>query len=182
MDTGSILKILSRLFKNKVAYFDVIPCDHLDGIIIKQFPMLLVVNNRGSDHDGEHWVALFMESKTSPLKFFCSYGLGIESYAKNFSNFAIRLNVPVIQNKKCLQSFNSNVCGQYAIYALHRFSSGCCLMSLYCKFSRNTKSNDTKVRSFVKRMSKHSQSCKHTRSNQCCTPFQNVRDNKPLFK
>lgn len=172
MDTGSILKILSSLFKRKAAYFDVIPCDHLDGIIIKQFPMFLVVNSRASDHSGEHWVALFMESKNSPMKFFCSYGLGIESYAKNFSNFAKRLNVPVIQNKKTLQSFNSNVCGQYAIYALHRFSIGCCLMSVYCNFSKNTKHNDRKVRNAVRQMSKHSQLCKHTSTNQCCTPFQ----------
>lgn len=171
MDTRSILKILSSLFKNKVVHFDVIPCDHLDAFIIKRFPMCLVVNNRASDHNGEHWVALFMERRSSPLKFFCSYGLGIESYANNFCKFAQRLNVSVIQNQKTLQSYNSSVCGQYAIYALHRLSSGCCLMSVYCNFTKNTKSNDTKVKVFVKKMSKHSQSCKNTTTNQCCTPF-----------
>src|ERR1700679_1064610 len=113
MDTFTIHKILSRMFKRRQIYFDVIPCDHLNRINITQFPMCLVVNNRASDHDGEHWIALFMEKRNSPLKFFCSYGLGIESYSLNFRNFAYRLNVEVVQNKKVLQSFNTNVCGQY---------------------------------------------------------------------
>jgi hypothetical protein len=172
MDTATISRILSHLFRRRGMYFDVIPCDHLDVITITNFPMCLVVNNRASDHRGEHWVALYMESRNSPLIFFCSYGLGMESYAKNFSNFASRLNVPVIQNKKTLQSFNSTVCGQYAIYALHTFSSGCCLMSLYCRFSSDTKNNDIKVKTFVKKFSKYSKSCKNASINQCCTQFQ----------
>ena len=103
------------------------------------------------------------------MEFFCSYGVGIDYYSDYFKNF---VRGSVVENKKCLQSKNTNVCGQYAIYFLYKRLDGCCRMSLYCNFSDNKKKNDMLVNKFV-RANNHllHGHCKFLKINQCCTMF-----------
>lgn len=171
MNTTQINSYLSSLFNRKRVCFNVIPSDYLDSIDIPYYPLCLVVNSEDSSSSGRHWIAFFRQDVNSDLIFFCSYGMGIESYSSYFINFAKRLNAKIIQNTKTLQSINSNVCGQYTIYFLYKMYYGCCLMSLYCSFSSNMRMNDSKVKNFVKRFKRINYNVKPNCVNQCCKLF-----------
>ena len=149
MDTVQIYKILSGLFKNKKIQFDVLACDQLKSFKIKSYPLALVCNDEPSNESGHHWVALFIEGYGKPIEFFCSYGMGIQSYNHYFKDFAKRLKKDVIQNKVQLQSYHSNVCGKYAIYFLWKRVCKNTLMSVYCPFSKDVQKNDKIINAFM---------------------------------
>jgi hypothetical protein len=145
MNTGEILGTLQCICRGKRIAFDCIPSDWLQQYRYSPYPYALVVNSKDSSHEGEHWLALYSKNKITI--FFCSYGLGIEAYGKYFEEFAT--NKVVIQNKIPLQSLNTKVCGEYALYFLTKMMKGSRLNSVYCGFSRNTRSNDFIVSNFV---------------------------------
>jgi hypothetical protein len=177
METKQIYTALEKIFSGKRVDFNVIPCDYLSSLQVDTYPTCLVVNNKPSTHSGEHWLGMFMENPTSPLIFFCSYGLGIATYGKFFTNFVNNQRLQVIENNRTLQSINATTCGYYCIYFLYKMVNGCCLMSMYCTFSRNTESNDVKVKHFVR---KHAKSNLEGRNinlccvNQCCKSFKQI--------
>ncbi|KAF0147119.1 MAG: hypothetical protein FD143_3104 [Ignavibacteria bacterium] len=81
-----------------------------------------VVNIDPSCKPGKHWVALYRE-KDAPgqkqIEFFDSYGYPPTAY--NFESF---ICMSIISNTQCLQSYATNVCGQYCIlFLLLRFAS-----------------------------------------------------------
>jgi len=174
MDTTTIYRFLKNMTRGRRAYVDVLPCDQLKNISRHTFPLYLTVNNKPAGDPGEHWVAIHVRSKNGPVTFFCSYGLGIDFYPTEFKDFVQQFNGPIIENIRPLQSFGSDVCGQYAIYFLYNKMNGCCIMSTYCHFSSRTSANDNKVRRFVKFKNHllHGKcNIKKNIINQCCVKF-----------
>lgn len=148
MNTVQIYKILSGLFCPQTQY-DVLACDELDTFKLDKYPIALVVNNKPSTHQGEHWLSLFIQSGTSPVNMFCSYGIGIESYSHHFQDFVNRHGKGSTQNNVQLQSPNSDVCGQYAIWFLWKRVCGYSIASVYNNFSNDFKRNDRLVKQFL---------------------------------
>jgi hypothetical protein len=101
-----------RLTRNY--FLGTFPCDQLPLNIMK-YPATLIANNDESSRAGSHWVAMFIESPRS-LFYFDSLGKEpnrcIKKYLKRFSR--------VKRNAGELQSKDSNICGQYCIYFLHK--------------------------------------------------------------
>jgi hypothetical protein len=149
MDTITVHKILSSLFSKRKVTFDVIPCDYLDKINVTRYPLCLCVNNQTSSEPGEHWVGIFVPNPSGPLEFFCSYGIGMSFYADYFKKFAKRMKYDIVENDRCLQSVNSNVCGLYVIYFLFKRANKCPLKCIYAPFSNNVIRNDAIVRRII---------------------------------
>jgi hypothetical protein len=175
METNELYKMLCCMFDRKKVNFNVIPCDYLQYVKLDKRPLALVVNDCTSDESGNHWVGIYVPNNRGPLYFFCSYGLGINSYASYFNEFTRKLKMDIIENIKCLQALKSNVCGLYVIYFLYKINMGCCLKSVYHNFSNNVKKNDANVikfssKFFMPTINKH----KNVNNviNQCCTPFE----------
>jgi len=173
--TTDILRALGVIFKGTRVYYDVIPCDYFVTADWNRYPIALVVNDSPSRSNGRHWLAFWAFSEKSPVHFFCSYGLGIDNYTPIFRETLENHGKTVIENTKTLQSIGSTVCGDYCIYALHKFYRGCCLMSLYSNFSADTAANDRKVKRYVgqylSNRNKYMKMMLRYR-NQCCIPFQ----------
>jgi len=174
MDTTTLKTFLRNMTRGcPRTLVDVIPCDGLDHLQISHYKeAYLIVNSKPSSHQGEHWVAMHLKRKSSGsfrIYFLCSYGLGIEFYGDHFKNFVH--GHETIQNTVQLQSRNSDVCGQYALFFLHSRKHGCCLMAIYCKFSHNTRINDNRVRRFAVLKQSLFQNKIRQEINQCCTRF-----------
>jgi hypothetical protein len=155
----------------KKGQYDVIPCDELDRLNIIRYPLCLIVNTDPSDMPGDHWISIYIESKTSMLEYYDSYGNGINFYSIHFINFAKRLKRDILENIVRLQSYNSTVCGYYALYFLCKRIQGCEPKTIYCKFSINDKRNDKLVKTFIiSKIYLSSNNC-CSQNNQCCTLF-----------
>src|SRR5207237_9842804 len=127
MDTN-LYNFLSYMTRGKPGYINCIPYDLLENVNTKIFPMYIVVNSQSSMEPGEHWIAIYIP-KRGPIKFYCSYGMGIDYYHETVKLFLNKFNRKIIENFRRLQSFNTDVCGQYALYFLYMQLHGCCIMS-----------------------------------------------------
>jgi len=169
MDTLQISKYLTRLAKGTKAQVEVIPCDGLQTLQIKTYPVLLCVNNMPSTHPGQHWLGIYIKSKASEIEFYDSYGMGIDFYDANFINFAKNLESTVLENLVPVQGNFQNSCGHFVIFFLWNRLRGCPRRTLYCKFSRDFSRNDRIVRQFVNRIFiRHSKSKFENKINQIC--------------
>ena len=172
--TTHISRSLEVMFKGTKVNYAVIPCDYLEQIDWSKYPVALVVNDSPSTSIGRHWLAIWAQSRDSPVYFFCSYGLGINSYTSIFKNLFKTIRKDVVENLRTLQAIGSTVCGHYCLYALHKFYHGCCPMSLYHNFSTDTAANDRKVKRYVAKYlfsNRRHKKFMHFNKNQCCTPF-----------
>lgn len=105
----------------------------------------LVANTQSSTQPGEHWVAYLCDGKS--LEFFDSYGSRPSSMAMPSAD---------VWNERSLQSWNSDVCGQYCIYYLFKRAHNASLAQLLRPFSAtNEYANDKLVANFVCRQFKH---------------------------
>ncbi|RWS25744.1 uncharacterized protein B4U80_05847 [Leptotrombidium deliense] len=68
MDT---LDIHCSLYKNKL-YQGTYACDMIPGKLTP--PFIIIINTKASDHNGEHWVALYVKYNNRGI-YFDSYGL-----------------------------------------------------------------------------------------------------------
>ena len=83
---------------------------------------------------GSHWVAFFCENKYS-IEFFCSFG---NTYLTYFTKFLKHANLKF--NEYCLQSSDTNVCGQHCLYYLIFRCRGFSMSDILHRF--NTAQND----------------------------------------
>ena len=144
---------LDSKYQNTKIQYDVIPCDRLQKTLIISYPFCYVVNNEPSGQPGEHWVAIFIEGPDRPMEFFCSFGRSIHTYPKYFNDFAVRNNLSVNESIIDLQSLDSSVCGQHAIFFLYSRASGTSFSSFYVRYRRHTPcENDKHVAEFVHRI------------------------------
>jgi hypothetical protein len=113
MDTTQLETILAFYGKSSNFYYGVFAIDQLP--IIDKFPSCLIINNKPSNHEGQHWVAIYFDKKRK-CEFYDSFGkhpdyYGIYEYLKKYST-SIKYN-----NNK-VQSNVSPYCGLYCIFFL----------------------------------------------------------------
>jgi len=168
MNTDDIYGHLDCFLKH--CTFAVIPCDLLNDLEVKSYPLYLVCNSEQSGDPGKHWLVLFQAFRGGPLLFIDSFGRSIDSYNEAFSKFAKFNSCRVIEGDRILQHLKSDVCGHYSIYFIHKlYRKNGCIGSIYHGFTHDTLRNDRKVVTFVKKLVCNP--LKSTAVSQCCTRF-----------
>jgi hypothetical protein len=173
MNTHQLYGYLEKVCMRKKASFDVIPCDELNQFKVQKYPICLIVNSDPSHKPGEHWLCIYMENVKTPLEFYDSYGLGMESFSPEFTSFANRLGKRVVEIKTRLQALNSTTCGAYCVYILYMRLYRHPMKCVYKKFSNNYNYNDKLVSKFItQKQFAQVHKCKFIqKKNQCCTKF-----------
>lgn len=154
MNTFQIKDVMNQMFKYKSSIqYDCIPCDFLENTRIKSYPFAFCVNDEPSHKPGSHWIALYIEKRTGPLEFFCSFGRGINTYPNYFKLFANNNNLSVNQTNIDLQSIDSSFCGHHVLHFLYSRSKGISFSMFYFKHKKqSTRDNDANVQDFVNRI------------------------------
>ena len=144
MNTADIKKALQSLpARSKGCYAaDRISCR-------VELPAALVLNTDPARKSGEHWVAVYI-NENGHCTFFDSYGGGPTS---EYHRYRLRrLCKRISYSKSQLQSFDSQVCGEYCITFLHHMCRGHNLISCRHLFTRDTRRNDRVAAEFYRRM------------------------------
>lgn len=126
---------LKKKLKNKNVR--VVPSDMLPAKF--SLPAGFIVNLSPSNHQGSHWIAIFI-NESGATTYFCSYGMKPE--VRSIQHF-LRLHSKTIQyNDRQLQAMQSTYCGEYAAMFLLNSFSGVRLSDFLKKFSMNLILND----------------------------------------
>ena len=110
MQTDEILHLLSR-DPLMCRTYDVVAKDCLPEII-NTYPIAIVCNTHDADQPGEHWIAMYVDSKRHG-DYFDPYGLQPQHI--EFTNFMNEHCSEWAPNDRTLQSPLSTVCGQYCV-------------------------------------------------------------------
>lgn len=115
---------------------------------IKDFPSCLILNNKPSNHGGEHWIAIYFH-KNKTAEFFDSFGnhpafYNLIKYLKNNSK-------QFSYNKQRLQSFTSFYCGLYCCFYLMMKSRKRALKYILKQFSKSAIKNDNMFSKMIKK-------------------------------
>ena len=129
------------------------------------YPLCLVINTDISSGDGEHWVALYLES-ASRCEFFDSYGERPSYYKIHLPCHSLSL-----ANTCQLQSQLSSVCGHYCLFYLTYRSRGVSPHAMFhCLSPRSLRANDTSIRSaLIKLLKRRSRSSSTQLPHPCFT-------------
>ena len=109
MQTDQISHLLSR--DPMMCPYDVVAKDGLPEII-DTYPTAIVCNTHDADQPGEHWIAMYVDTKRRG-DYFDPYGL--EPQHIEFTNFMNEHCSEWAPNDRTLQSPMSTVCGQYCV-------------------------------------------------------------------
>ena len=101
---------------------------------LTSYPAALIINSDPSHLPGQHWIALFVESK-SVAEYFDPYGI---SPIDQIFKFAKRVSDTLVFNKWWIQPLDSSSCGLYFLYFLVARSSG----TTFIDFIKNFKDYD----------------------------------------
>lgn len=133
-------------------------------------PCAIIANTDDHTKPGTHWVAFYLSANGRGV-FFDSFGR-----PPSDPRFIQRLNRNCRDfewNRIQIQSYLSNICGNYCIVALHWLSMGKSL-SAFCKlFTNNHKQNDQ----LLMKMYKHIIANKKKRRNKSTLTFKNLSGN-----
>lgn len=147
MESTQLLRILSCMNKHNKNKFKVgvFAADKLPRKFKK--PAAFIANTDNHDQGGTHWIAFFIPEKGKP-EYFDSYGLF--SFTDGHLKFMSNVSKSWINNKMCLQSLTSKVCGQYCLVFLITRMRGFSLKQFQSLFSTNCNLNDRLVRTCIK--------------------------------
>lgn len=85
----------------------------------KELPYGLIANTETHDKRGKHWIAMYFSKEGG--EFFDSYGHKPEYFSYVFSSYLSRNTTVVNYNKIRIQSYSTDVCGEYCLlYLLYR--------------------------------------------------------------
>lgn len=138
MDGEQLLQVLKKHVAPFCNVLGVFPKDKLPPRnSITRYPACCIMNTDKAGQPGEHWVAYWFDSSNA-CEFFDSYGLAPSAFG--FSHTCTHYNT------KCIQSYDSNVCGHYCLYYLIRKSRGHSLHYITLPFDSSTPLwNDSQV-------------------------------------
>lgn len=103
----------------------------------------MVANTQPSTHEGEHWVAYLYDGRT--LEFFDSYGNHPAVLRMPYVK-----KMPMIWNRRSVQSWDSDVCGQFCIYYLCKRARNVSMSAIVNPFSStDLHGNDRLVAKFA---------------------------------
>jgi hypothetical protein len=113
MNNIQINAILKKDKKSKKCYLGTFPIDKLPKIF--KYPTCFIINNQKSTEIGEHWLAVYFDSKKH-CYFFDSFGMHPTFY--NLTNYLKKKSIKINYNKLQLQSIFTEYCGYYCIIFL----------------------------------------------------------------
>ena len=149
MNSTEINFVLGRDQFSKSQYLGTYAEDNLPRDRNLTKPFALVANTASRRSSGEHWIAIFVNSKGEGI-FFDSYGFPPRFYSTKFENFLDKNTEIWHCNPMDLQSPISNVCGHYACYAILNLCRGVTLSQLISLFTAGDYTfNDTFVASKI---------------------------------
>lgn len=122
-----------------------------------------MANTDDSWKPGRHWVAYILDFGAGSCEFFDSYGCTPTALQMPEPKRGLTIKC----NTRRLQSFDSNVCGQYCVYYITQRCGGRKMTDIINDFSlRNYKLNDYVVYNYVRKRYRHALSCCSS-SNLC---------------
>lgn len=136
MNTIQLIKLFDK-YPHGGIFKGVYPCDKLPKKI--SLPAALIVNLSKSNHQGSHWISIYIDSRRQ-AEYFDSLGFAIKNwYIKDFLTKNCK---KISYNKQQLQHISSNYCGLYAFnFIIYKLQGGS--IADFCKkFSKNTIIND----------------------------------------
>ena len=132
LSSSSLINVLENVKCLKRVKVIVCAADELL-LFVSYKPTFIVVNNKSSHHEGEHWLAMYFPSVGRP-EFFDSLGRGVKYYHTSFENLLVRNGPNYIENKYRLQNYNTNTCGMYCVYFGVRRCNGVSFENILNKF------------------------------------------------
>lgn len=144
MNTLQIKRAITGL---KVNSLGVYAADRIPRVF--SLPAAIVANTDTSDKPGTHWIAIYID-QNGDGKYFDSYGVGpiipyhIDRIRRNCKRYE--------WNDQQIQSFDSQVCGEYCIMFLHYMCSGYSLRTFMRLFGGDTYKNDVLVKKYYKKI------------------------------
>ena len=115
-----------------------------------KYPSCLIINNQKSHQKGEHWLAVYYNSKKKAT-FFDSYGFSPTKYHLN--SFIQKTSNTIEYNKMQIQSIFSPYCGLYCVLFLLFLARGKSLDYFLKLFKKNTLLNDKLIEKMIKKYS-----------------------------
>lgn len=110
-------------------------------------PVGFIVNTDPIQAPGRHWISFFI-NKDNVIECFDSYGKHPKELSKYIAIFLSRFkNIEI--NDKRLQSFKTNVCGQYCLFYLMCRCRGFSMLRTLRHFDNNLLDNDEFVYNFI---------------------------------
>lgn len=109
----------------------------------------LITNTDPTHLPGRHWVAFYLNQQKE-LECFDSFGNSPAVYSTFLAQF-IKGYSKIDINPTCLQSRNTNVCGQYCLLYLMCRCRGLSTQHFYNFFNDRTNTNDAFVYDFIKK-------------------------------
>ena len=110
------------------------------------YPCALVCNTDKASGSGEHWVAIYLDSKKRG-EYFDSYGLW--PLYKEIESFMNKNCMFWTYNKKTLQGPTSRVCGHYCTMYLRCKAHGHCMQDIIQFFGSDLNDNDKMVKEYI---------------------------------
>ena len=148
MQTDQISHILSG--DPMMCPYDVVAKDCLPEII-DTYPGAIVCNTHDADQPGEHWIAMYVDTKGYG-DYFDPYGL--EPQHIEFMNFMNEHCSEWAPNDRTLQSPMSTVCGQYCVAFLLLRSRNVSMNAFTRLFTTDLVANDCRVFDWVAAVNK----------------------------
>ncbi len=144
MNTVQLNKILKIDKIAKKKFIGTYPIDLLPDKI--KYPSCMIINNKPSNEEGEHWVAVYF-NKNKTCDFFDSFGnspkyFKLYKYLKKYAN-------KIYFNKKKVQSDGSLYCGVYCILFL-LFKCRGFGMKNFLNYFKNPIFNDINIKKLLK--------------------------------
>lgn len=170
-------------------FLGVFPADKLPKIktVDLEKPCCVIANTDIASKSGTHWVAIYINQDI--CMFFDSYGRLPQPRFKKFLRQPSLISRRLEVNNKCIQGFNSTLCGQYCLFFLYKVCRGYSLNSIVSVFKTNdTHGNDLSVKQWFQCMNSKTKylkgggivggvlfkkKCRHL---QKCKPFQCYMD------
>lgn len=152
MNTIELMGIMKKCVKKNSNFLGVLPSDRIPKQVSK-FPALVIINTHPSTKPGEHWVAVYINSRKHGY-FFDSFGNPPE-----YKHFPVQINKFIAKNCRTVsysarqvQSNISMVCGQHCIFFLCNIQRGVSYQKFLNMYSSKLPHNDAMVCHFVKQI------------------------------
>ena len=111
LDTNQIFDVLNNDEFSSNIFKSVHSIDQLPNNIV--YPSAYVINNKGSNHPGEHWLSVYYNNEGEAY-FFDSFARG--PYTYGLGKFLAKTSTKFKYNTTQIQSIFSEYCGYYCIY------------------------------------------------------------------
>lgn len=140
MNTRQVMQAIRGLEANSIGVY---AADHVPKTL--SLPAAIISNLDTANKPGSHWIGIYIDRRGHG-KYFDSYGQPpssphhLDRLKRNCNRYE--------WNKKSMQSYDSQVCGEYCIMFLYFMCSGGTLRAFQRIFSSNTRSNDEIVARF----------------------------------